>query len=137
MKENSDEVRNWKITKPLRFTALLTLDHSQRPTGGEITSVRALKDDPGFADREANGDQTAKVLGVSIPIGPIYFTRDYVKRGLRSKKIYPQGGRAVALRTHKLLGRETHVDIRLPDGEFLLKVPIDYFRTLEDSDRPS
>jgi hypothetical protein len=27
--------------------------------------------------------------------------------------------------------RETHMDLRLPDGEFLLEVPIDYVRTLD------
>ena len=74
-------------------------------------------------DRDAGGDE--------IPIGPIYFTKDYVQQGLLSKKRYPQGGRAVVLREHKLLGRATHVDLRLPDGEFLPKVPIDYIRTLD------
>jgi hypothetical protein len=69
----------------------------------------------------------------SIPIGPVYFTRDYVKPGglLCKSKKYPQGRRGVVLRVHKFLWRETHVDLRLPDGEFLLEVPIDYVRTLD------
>jgi hypothetical protein len=55
--------------------------------------------------------------------------RDYVRRGFLCKdKRYPQGRRGVVLREHKLLGRVTHVDLRLPDGEFLLEVPIDYIR---------
>lgn len=68
-----------------------------------------------------------------IPIGPVYFTRDYVKPGslLCKSKTYPQGRRGVVLREHTLLGRVTHVDLRLPDGEFLLEVPIDYIRTLD------
>jgi hypothetical protein len=66
-----------------------------------------------------------------IPIGPIYFTKDYVHMGLLSNKRYPQGGRAVVLRIHEHLGEVTHVDLRLPDGEFLREVPIDYIRTLD------
>ena len=67
----------------------------------------------------------------AIPIGPVYFTRDHVRPGLISNKTYPQGGRGVVLREHTLFGRVTHVDLRLPDGEFLLEVPIDYIRTLD------
>jgi hypothetical protein len=64
----------------------------------------------------------------AIPIGPIYFTKAHVRHGLLSKKTYAQGTRGVVLRVHKLLGRPTHVDLRLPDGKFLLEVPIDYIR---------
>jgi hypothetical protein len=67
----------------------------------------------------------------AIPIGPIYFSRDYVKQGSLSKTTYPQGRRGVVVCEHLILGRVTHVDLRLPDGEFLLKVPIDYMRTLD------
>jgi hypothetical protein len=124
--EYRDEIRDWEITKPVRFTALLTVDHHERPTGGEITSIRALEDDPGFAAREANGDQVEVLVGGegSIPIGPIYLTRDYVKQ----ERTYPQGRRGIVLREHTVLGKVTHVDLRLPDGEFLLKVPIDYIK---------
>jgi hypothetical protein len=76
-------------------------------------------------DRQTGGDVT--------PIGPVYFTKDYVHQGLLSTKRYPQGGRAVVVREHAHLGQVTHLDIRLPDGELLLDVPIDYFATLEDS----
>ena len=71
-------------------------------------------------DRQAGGDD--------IGFGPVYLTRDYVKRDVDSDKTYPQGCRAVVLREHTLLGKVTHVDLRLPDGEFLLEVPIDYIR---------
>jgi hypothetical protein len=75
---------------------------------------------------------TAGGRGTSLPIGPVYFSRDYVKRGFLCKdKTYPEGGRGVVLRTHKFLWRETHVDLRLPDGEYLLEVPIDYVSTLD------
>ena len=69
---------------------------------------------------------TAGGRGNGIPIGPVYFSRDYVRRGWLSNKTYPQGGRGVVIGTHKFLWRETHVDLRLPDGEYLLEVPIDY-----------
>lgn len=76
---------------------------------------------------------TAGGKGHGIPIGPVYFSRDYVRRGWLSNKTYPQGGRGVVLRVHKipLTNRVTHVDLRLPDGKFLLEVPIDYVRTLD------
>ena len=47
--------------------------------------------------------------------------------GFKDKR-YPQGGRGVVLQVHKFLGRPTHVDLRLPDGEYLLEVPIDYIK---------
>jgi hypothetical protein len=61
-------------------------------------------------------------------LGPVYFTRDYVWRGFFKDKTYPQGRRGVVLEEHTLLGKVTHVDLRLPDGEFLCEVPIDYIR---------
>jgi hypothetical protein len=77
------------------------------------------------------GDQMVKVIvgggkPRKIPFGPVYFTRDYVKRGFFKDKTYPQGRRGVVLEEHTLLGKVTHVDLRLPDGEYLLEVPIDY-----------
>jgi hypothetical protein len=89
-----------------------------------------------FAAANTHGDQMVKVLtaggrGDGVPIGPVYFSRDYVTHGFLSDKRYPQGGRGVVLRVHKLLGRVTHVDLRLPDGKFLLDVPIDYVSTLD------
>jgi len=62
---------------------------------------------------------------------PRLFSRDYVRRGFLRDKTYPQGGSGVVLHVHKFLGRPTHVDLRLPDGKFLLEVPIDYVRTLD------
>jgi hypothetical protein len=52
-------------------------------------------------------------------------------RSFLTSKTYHQGGRGVVLRSHKFLGRETHMDLRLPDGKFLLEVPIDFVRTLD------
>jgi len=68
------------------------------------------------------------------PIGPVYFTRDYVRHGFFFKKRYSQGARGVILREHRLLGQVTHVDMRLPDGKYLLDVPIDYIKTLGKGD---
>ena len=69
---------------------------------------------------------TAGGRGTSLPIGPAYFSRDYERRGWLSSKTYAQGRRGVILREHKFLWRITHVDLRLPDGEYLREVPIDY-----------
>jgi hypothetical protein len=59
----------------------------------------------------------------------VVFTKPHVRYGLLSKKTY-------ALRTEGMItyvhtgraGEITHVDLRLGDGKFLRKVPIDYFR---------
>jgi len=62
--------------------------------------------------------------------GSIVFTRDYVKeRLLSNKKTYPQGTTGIITKIHKgpLCGI-THLDVRLPKGEFLRVVPIDYFK---------
>jgi hypothetical protein len=69
---------------------------------------------------------TAGGRGTSLPVVPVYFSRDYVRRGWLSNTKYSQGARGVIIRTHKFLWRETHVDLRLPDGDYLLEVPIDY-----------
>jgi hypothetical protein len=86
-----------------------------------------------FAAVDAHGGSIVNVLvgggKGKIPIGPVYFTRDYVLPGWFRNKTYPQGRRGVVLREHTLFGKVTHVDLRLPDGEFLPEVPIDYIRT--------
>jgi hypothetical protein len=60
--------------------------------------------------------------------GSIVFTKDYVKHTLLSKKKYGQGTTGIITRIHKgpLCGI-THLDVRLPEGEFVREVPIDYF----------
>ncbi len=59
----------------------------------------------------------------------VVFTRKYVKHTLLSKKEYGQGKSAIVTNIHKgPLGGITHVDIRLPEGEFVCEVPIDYFK---------
>ena len=62
-----------------------------------------------------------------IPFGPAYL-RDYVTHGFFKDKTYPQGRRGVVLQEHTFLGKVTHVDLRLPDGEFLFEVPVDYIK---------
>jgi hypothetical protein len=70
--------------------------------------------------------------GVRILFGdnePVIFTREYVKDTLLAKRTYAQGKSGVVTYIHKSpLGGITHVDIRLKEGEFLLEVPVDYFR---------
>jgi hypothetical protein len=59
----------------------------------------------------------------------VVFTRKYVKHTLLSKKTYGQGQGAIVTNIHKgPLGGITHVDIRLPDGEFVCEVPIDVLK---------
>ena len=61
--------------------------------------------------------------------GPVVFTRDYVTYCSLCKKTYPQGTSGVVTHVDKgLFGRITHVDVRLPEGEFVRGVPIDYFK---------
>jgi hypothetical protein len=61
--------------------------------------------------------------------GSVVFTRDYVKHRLLSKKPYGQGTQGIITKIHPgPLGEVTHLDVRLPKGEFLREVPIDYFQ---------
>jgi hypothetical protein len=47
-----------------------------------------------------------------------------------SKETYPQGTEGMITKIHTgLLGGITHLDVRLPKGEFVREVPIDYFLT--------
>jgi hypothetical protein len=80
--------------------------------------------------------QMAKILttggrNTDLPIGPAYFSRDYVRRGWFGSTTYPQGGRGVIFRSHWLFGRQTHVDLRLPNGKYLLEVPIDFVSVID------
>jgi hypothetical protein len=60
--------------------------------------------------------------------GTVVFTRDYVKHGCFSKKKYVQGTEGIVTKIHTgLLGGVTHLDVRLPGGEFVREVPINYF----------
>jgi hypothetical protein len=61
-----DDIRVWQTTKPICFKALLTVDQYDRPTGGELTSIRARDDDPGHAAwRRAMHRRIAKAGGLS------------------------------------------------------------------------
>ena len=71
-----------------------------------------------------------KGKGGTLPPEPVVFTKDYVKYRLLSTKKYPQGTSGLVVKSHKgLLGGVTHYDLRLPDGEFVWGVPVDYFAT--------
>ena len=60
--------------------------------------------------------------------GDVVFTRDYVKHTLFSKKPYGHGTQGIITDIHSgLLGGVTHLDVRLPTGEFVREVPVDYF----------
>jgi hypothetical protein len=61
--------------------------------------------------------------------GSVVFTKDYVKHTLFSKKPYGQGTTGIITKIHPgPFGGVTHLDVRLPKGEFVREVPIDYFR---------
>jgi hypothetical protein len=71
-----------------------------------------------------------KKKGGTLPPEPVVFTKDYVKHRLLSTKKYPQGTSGLVVNSHKgLFGGVTHYDLRLPDGEFVCEVPVDYFQT--------
>jgi hypothetical protein len=57
----------------------------------------------------------------------VVFTRNYVKHGLGSEKTYPRGRLAWLRLSLLALSVESHTDVRLKDGEFVPKVPVDYF----------
>jgi hypothetical protein len=60
--------------------------------------------------------------------GPVVFTKNYVKETLFSKKTYVQGTEGIITEMHTgFLGGVTHLDVRLPKGEFVRKVPVCYF----------
>jgi hypothetical protein len=60
--------------------------------------------------------------------GSIVFTGAYVEHRSLSKKMYGQGTQGVITNIHTgPLGGVTHVDVRLPNGEFVREVPVDYF----------
>ena len=103
--------------------------------------------DPTLAAVDANGDQMAtwtykratitaadaSVLASKPQLlfrtnGPVVFTKDYVKHRLFSKKTYSQGTQGIITKIHTgPLGGVTHVNVRLPKGEFVCEVPVDYF----------
>jgi hypothetical protein len=62
---DEDDVRIWQATKPIHLSALLTVDRYQRPAGGQITSIRALDDDPGHAVRRAALRSLERLGGLS------------------------------------------------------------------------
>ena len=60
--------------------------------------------------------------------GDIVFTKDYVKHTLFTKKLYGHGTQGIITKIHhNPLGGTSHVDVRLPKGEFLREVPVNYF----------
>jgi hypothetical protein len=105
-------------------------DHARVSTATDHRSCPNL--DLTFATVDARGSdgQSYRLRRKTrqIPFGPVYFTRDYVRRGFFKGKTSPQGRRGVVLEEHTLLGKVTHVDLRLPDGELLFEVPIDCIR---------
>ena len=61
--------------------------------------------------------------------GSVVFTRDYVEHRLLSKKPHGQGTQGIITKIHTgPLGGVSHLDVRLPKGDFVREVPIDYFR---------
>ena len=60
--------------------------------------------------------------------GPVVFTKNYVKETLLSEKKYVQGTEGIITDVQTgFLGKVTHLDVRLPSGEFVRGVPVRYF----------
>jgi hypothetical protein len=60
--------------------------------------------------------------------GDIVFTKDYVKHTLFTKKPYGHGTQGIITNIHYgPLGGVSHVDVRLPKGEFVREVPVNFF----------
>ena len=77
----------------------------------------------------ANEDRLITIKDAWEQRVPLTFTRNYDKHTLFSKKTYKQGETGLITRPHRgLLGKITHVDIRLPDGERVRGVPVDFFQ---------
>jgi hypothetical protein len=76
----------------------------------------------------ANEDQLPTIKEAWEQHLPLPFTRNYDKHTLFSKKTYKQGETGLITRPHRgLLGKITHVDVRLADGERVRGVPVDFF----------
>jgi hypothetical protein len=59
----------------------------------------------------------------------VVFTKAYVRHDLGSKRTYVPGTAGFITRIHtNPHGEITHLDVRLPDDEFLPEVPVDYFK---------
>jgi hypothetical protein len=119
---------------------ILKIDDTECLTATDPHSCSKLG--PTLAALKVNGDQMAtrwtfRPSSLTEPgpkllfrvNGSVVFTKDYVKHTCFSKKTYRQGTSGIITRIHKgpLCGI-THLDVRLPKGEFLRVVPIDYFR---------
>jgi hypothetical protein len=60
--------------------------------------------------------------------GTVVFTKDYVKHTIVSQKKFSQGTSGVITNIHEgFWGKITHLDVRLPAGEFVRGVPVNYF----------
>jgi hypothetical protein len=61
--------------------------------------------------------------------GNVVFTRPFTGETWLSKKKYPQGTTGIVTRAHfGLLGEIRRVDVRLEDGTFVRRVPVDFFK---------
>jgi hypothetical protein len=68
-------------------------------------------------------------LNKEAGVDDIVFTKEFVKFGLGSITTYARGTSGLVTRVHTGPDSEiTHVDVRLPNGEVVREVPIDYFR---------
>jgi hypothetical protein len=61
--------------------------------------------------------------------GNVVFTIPFIAYALLSKKKYPQGTTGIVTRLHTgLLGEIRRVDVRLENGTFVRRVPVDFFK---------
>jgi hypothetical protein len=61
--------------------------------------------------------------------GNVVFTKPLTGHTWFSKKKFPQGTTGIVTRPHfGLFGQIRRVDVRLEDGTFIRKVPVDFFK---------
>jgi hypothetical protein len=111
-----------------------------------LDAIKAAGPDtePGRSDKDMLAELVERVRHIDRLLNqeadaepPIYFTKDYVKKGLLSNKAYPRGTRGVPTRVHTGEGDQiTQIDVRLPNGDLLVEVPIEYFMTPESESDP-
>jgi hypothetical protein len=103
-------------------TKELTATDSRSCSNFGCSTFAAVANGEHMAEDQLITIEEASKKGASIP-----FTRDYEYDTWFSHNTIPQGTKALIARTHRgLLGKITHVDVRLANGDRIRSVPIDY-----------
>jgi hypothetical protein len=111
-----------------------------------LDAIKAAGPDtkPGRSDKDMLAELVERVRHIDRLLNKeadaeprIYFTRDYVKKGLLSNKTYPRGTTGIPTHVHTGEGDQiTHIDVRLLNGDLLVEVPVEYFIPPESDSDP-